>query len=498
MTALSPADWGVMAIYAVAVIAIGLAAGRSGRRGTRDLLLGERRVPTWAVLLSMVATELSAATFVGVPVAAYLGNWSYLQLAFGALAGKLVLGAWIIPLYHRRGVVTVYEFLEAGAGPATRRAAAIAFVAGRMLASGVRLFIAALAFSLVTGLSIEGTIVACGGVALAYTAFGGIRSVIYTDALQGAVFVVAAVALVATVTTQAGGLPALWQWGAAEGRTDIFRFAPLFELRSSGAFGTAFVGGFFLTLATHATDHDMVQRLLAARSGRAGGRALMLSGLINFPLSALFLWIGTGLAYFYLAGEPTALPARDQIVAWFALHELPAGLRGLFFAGLFAAAMSSLDSAVCAIAATWLRDVAPASDAATAGVDAARMRRISLLVGFGLIVAALFMSRVHGAQSEQSGAPSLVEFALSSMSILYGGLLGVFARGWLSKRPGRDGAGVSALAVGGLLGLLLFLHPSLLGETRLAWTYWIPLSATLSFATASLGSRRTAAPQGKA
>ncbi len=493
LTELSAADYAVMASYAIAVVAIGVAVGRR-HGGGDDLLLADRGIPTWAVLLSMIATELSAATFIGVPVAAFHGDWSYLQLAFGALAGKLVLAAHVIPLYHQRGVVTVYEFLEAGAGHTTRRAAAVAFAGGRVLASGVRLFIAALAFSLVTGLSIEATIVACGALALAYTAVGGIRSVIYTDALQGAIFVVAAFALVAAVTATEGGPAALLSWAGAEGKTRVFTWQPLFDLQANLGFGTAVIGGFFLTLATHATDHDMVQRLLTARSGRAGGRALAVSGLLNFPLTLLFLFIGTGLARFYLEASPEGLGSTDQIVAWFALHELPAGLRGLVFAGLFAAAMSSLDSAVCAIAATWIRDVAPgntARDAATHDSDTARrVRRVSVFVGLALIGAALLMARVHASMQNDSNAPGLIEFALSSMSILYGGLLGVFARGWLLPQYGGDRSGVVALVCGGAVGLFLFLHPTLFGETRLAWTYWIPASASLTFAIACLPGRR--------
>jgi SSS family transporter len=493
LTELGVADFAVVTAYAVAVVAIGVAAARR-HAGDDDLLLADRGMPTWAVLLSMIATELSAATFIGVPVAAFHGDWSYLQLAVGALAGKLVLAAHVIPLYHRRGVVTVYEFLETGAGHATRRAAAAAFAGGRVLASGVRLFIAALAFSLVTGLSIEATIVVCGLVALAYTAVGGIRSVIYTDALQGAVFVVAAIALVVGVTAAEGGPGALLSWASAEGKTRVFTWQPLFDVRANRGFGTAAVGGFFLTLATHATDHDMVQRLLTARSGRAGGRALAVSGLLNFPLTLLFLFIGTGLARFYFDASPEGLASTDQIVPWFALHELPTGLRGLVFAGLFAAAMSSLDSAVCAIAATWVRDVAPnaaTQDAEAHDPDTARrVRRVSVCVGLALIGAALVMARVHASMQSDSNAPGLIEFALSSMSILYGGLLGIFARGWLLPRYGGDRSGVAALVCGGTIGFFLFFHPTLFGETHLAWTYWIPASAIMTFAIACLPGRR--------
>ena len=479
------ADYGMLAAYAIAVLAIGLYAARD-HTNAQDLLLGRRAVPVWAVLCSMVATELSAATFIGVPVAAYLGTWSYLQFAFGALAGKLVLARLVIPLYHRLEVVTVYGFLDSTCGPHTRRFSAAAFAGGRLLASGVRLFIAALACSLVTGLSIEGTIVLSGLLAVAYTRIGGIRSVIFTDTLQAMVLLVAVVALLFAVVDVEGGADAVWSWASASGKTEIFQFAPLLTLDTSLAFGSALIGGFFLTLATHATDHDMVQRLLTARSGRSGGLALVGSGLLNFPLTAMFLFVGTGIAHFYATPPGYDISASDQILPVFAMHELPAGLRGLVFAGLFAAAMSSLDSAICAIATTWVIDVHPSPKDLPDEQLARRLNRVATIAGFALIASALLMAYVHTLMRTDANGPTLVEFALSSMSILYGGLLGIFARGLLAPHTGDDRAAVTGLAVGSLIGLGLFLHPAVLGQTWSAWPYWIPIAASATFGLACL------------
>lgn len=494
---MSDFDYIVIVIYAGSVLGIGMFAAR--RHSTaQDLLLGQRAVPGWAVLLSMVATELSAATFIGVPVAAYTGNWSYLQLAFGALLGKLVLARWVIPLYHRLKVVTVYGFLESSFGPQTRRAAAIAFASGRILASGVRLFIAALAFSIVAGQTIEWTIVGCGILAIAYTRVGGIRSVIWTDALQGAVFVAAVCALLWSVTSVDGGATAVFNWGAANEKTNIFQWTPFFTLTTSAGLGTALIGGFFLTLATHATDHDMVQRLLTTRTASAGARALVGSALLNFPLTLMFLFVGTGIAHYYSIAPPYDVAATDQILPTYALHELSAGARGLVFAGLFAAAMSSLDSAICAIATTWVVDIVAHPSGTEAQPELARrLRRASTVTGILLIASALSMSTYHQYLQAEGSLPSLIEFALSSMSILYGGLLGIFARGILLRPSGRDSAAVLGLIAGGLVGLALFLHPVFLGETLIAWTYWIPIAATCSFAIACapIGGARDATDQ---
>ena len=509
--------------YAAVVLAIGLragprAAGEPGSGGSagpaansQDWLVARRDLPTWAVLGSMVATELSAATFVGVPHAAFTGDWSYLQLAFGALAGKWVLARYVIPLYHALGVTTVYGFLSERFGLHTRRAAAVCFVAGRTLASGARLFIAALAFSLATGLRIEWAILGSALVAGLYTGRGGLRAVVWTDVLQAGVFVTAALTTLALLVGETpGGLAAILDWARTDARTQVFHTDPFVALFDGRPLGSAFVAGFFLTLATHATDHDMVQRLLAARDGRRGGRALRVSAYINFPMTLLFLAIGTALAHHHAVAPPgyTVDDAR-QVLPLFALHELPDGLRGLVFAGLFAAAMSSLDSAICAIGATWLSDVAP--HGSDREIPTARLRRVSATTCIALAAAALAMAGYQQAVEERGGElPSLVEFALSSMSVLYGGLLGVFAAAFArAPRPSagavgaiataadvaRDRRAVAALIVGGAIGLALFLQPlwSPAGGV-LAWGYRIPVAAFVSFAVAlaPLGRARDA------
>ena len=494
---MSSPDYAVVLLYAAVLLWIGWRAGVS-HPAASELTLGSRQIPTWAVLCSMSATELSAATFLGVPHAAYAGDWFYLQLALGALLGKLVVARHVIPLYHRLGVVTVYGFLAERFGREAQRIAAVCFVMGRILASGVRLFIAALAVAAVSDVDVDLAIVCCGIVAGLYTLKGGIRAVIWTDTLQGAVLLVAALATLTTLAVATdGGLGALLRWAGEGQRMRILHLDPLFSLTDGRALGVAVVGAFFLTLATHSTDHDMVQRLLTTRDGRSGGRALLASAWLNFPLTLLFLAIGTGLAHFYATPPDYDISESARVLPLFALHELPTGLRGLFFAGLFAAAMSSLDSAICAIATSCVADVLPRrpSDASTVR----SIRGASAVVTALLIAAAIGMSQYHEVLVERSSTtgmpigPSLVEFALSSMTILYGGLLGIFALGMLTRSRGSRASVPLGLATGAGLGLALFLHPVVLGRLYVAWPWWVPLAASTAFAVGALGRRPPAA-----
>ncbi len=483
----------MVAAYALLVLWIGAKASRrtDGVEGDSEWMLAGRSLSTGAVLASMVATELSAATFIGVPHAAYSGDWTYLQFAFGALLGKWIVSRTFIPHYHELGVETVYGFAGLRFGPRVQRASAGLFVCGRLLASGVRLYIAALALAVLTGVGLPATIVACALLAGTYTRLGGLRAVVWTDAAQAAVFLTAACGvLIAIGSGGEGGLPAAWEWAATGDRTRVFSlpgFDGLADFLSDGrSLWAALIGGCFLTLATHATDHDMVQRLLAAPDGRRGGRALLASAVLNLPLTLLFLSIGTGLAWFYANAEVAATPLGDgrSVLAFFARHELAVGARGLVFAGVFAAAMSSLDSAICAIVASMLRDLAPAKEHSRR-----RTRTASVWVTSGLVATALGMAAY--AEHGLGGAINLVELALSAMTIVYGGLLGVFALGISTRTRGGEASALAGLASGAFVGALLFLQVPLfraLGwaeTTVVAWPWWIPIAATIAFVVAA-------------
>ncbi|NNL85734.1 MAG: hypothetical protein HKP27_08785 [Myxococcales bacterium] len=489
-------DWLVLAAYAAAVLALAFLTTR-GRLGAGEWMLAGRALPTWAVFGSMAATELSAATFVGVPHASYTGDWTYLQFAVGALAGKLIVSRTFVPLYHRLGVVTVYGFIRARFGALAQRATALLFVVGRLLASGVRLYIAGLAFSVATGQSLFTAIALCGALAAAYTMVGGIRAVVWTDVLQGIVLCLGACAMLATLgSADEAGIRGIAHWAAEGDRTRVVSFPHYTALcdffADARGFWVALLGGCFLTLATHATDHDMVQRLLTTRDGERGGRALLASGLVNFPLTALFLAIGTGLAWYYTQVTiPYDISDSKQILPLFALHELPAGARGLVFAGLFAAAMSSLDSAICAITTTVLCDLRrSASDRAP---ERRQLWRGSVLTSVALVGVAVAMA--HYAERGLGGEINLVELALSAMTIVYGGLLGVFSLGMLTERRGSEASVLSGLAAGAGAGALLFLQVPILGalgfpqRTAIAWPWWIPIAASLAFAVAATSRR---------
>ena len=180
---MSPIDLGVIVVYVVGCTVLGARLG-SKSTGLKGYFLGESNIPAWAVMISIVATETSTATFLSVPGVAYKGDFSFLQLALGYILGRFVVATVLLPSYFRGEIYTAYEVLQERFGGSTRRTASVLFLITRSLADGLRLFLAALVLQQLTGWSISGSIVVVGVVTVVYTYLGGMKAVIWTDVIQ--------------------------------------------------------------------------------------------------------------------------------------------------------------------------------------------------------------------------------------------------------------------------------------------------------------------------
>jgi SSS family solute:Na+ symporter len=188
---MTPLDLTVIALYMAATLGVGLWFARRSAKSTTadDYFLGARDLPAGAVMLSIVATETSALTVISVPGIAAKGDWTFLQLAFGYLIGRVGVAIWLLPGYFSGRHQTAYQRLEARFGPATRRMLSSVFLVTRFLADGVRIFAGALPLAVVTGWDVATSIVVMGLVTLLYTLFGGLKAVVWADALQLVVYV---------------------------------------------------------------------------------------------------------------------------------------------------------------------------------------------------------------------------------------------------------------------------------------------------------------------
>jgi len=353
------------------------------------------------------------------------------QLTIGYLLGRIAVAFILLPGYFRGELTTAYALLERRFGVLARRFASLIFLVTRCLASSIRLFAIAIPIHLIAGLPYWQAIVLTGTFTLIYTYFGGLKAVVYVDVLQMFIYLSGALAaLIVLLQVVPGG----WDgFVAAAAPGDKLK---VWHLTGGFADGkwilTGLIGGAFLSMASHGVDQLIVQRLLASPSLKEARKALIASGVFIVGQFTLFLIVGIGV-YAYYQGRQFA--TSDEIFPSFIMQGLPAGISGLVIAGIFSVAMSSEASAINSLASSLTLDLyGPLSGRSS---DSAHMfkvgRLFTLMFGIILIVGGILFQFV------QQGTPVVV-IALNIASFTYGGLLGGFLLGVLSKSAGEKDA----------------------------------------------------------
>jgi len=465
-------DLTIIVVYFVVIIGIGLYAAR-GQKTMETYALGNRSMPWWAVLASILASEISAGTFLGTPSEGYAKlNFLYAQLVIGTIIARLlVAGIFIKPFYDLK-VVSIYEFLEIRFGRLTRRVASFVFLLTRSLASGSRIYVAAIL--LVLGWEVmhpeflqldpaarfqqevliyAGAVVALTFLTALYTTMGGIKAVVWTDLIQVTLMFGSAAYVFYWLLGRTGG----WGGFVESIKTPAFVDTGIDPGKSIGAnvkgilqqeytIWAAFLGSVFTTMATHGTDQDMVQRMLTSKDHKRGQRAVIMSGLIDLPVVIGFLSIGI-LLYRYYVQHADRAPAHDPgIFAWFMVHDLSPGLRGLLAAGLFATAMGSLSTALNALATTFTKDwyLGYFRQDATS-TEQFRVARWAT-IGFSILLALIGIATAW--IKLKNPDLRIIPIVLGSFGYTYGSLLGVFLIGMLTKTRGTCTGNIIAMIAG--------------------------------------------------
>jgi SSS family transporter len=470
---ISPLDLAIVLFYLVGVVAFGLWIGR-GQKGMSDYLLGDRNLPVWLVLLSIVATETSTVTFLSIPGAAYKTNMTFLQLAMGYILGRYAVVRLLLPLYFRGELFTAYQVLSRRFGGATKQAASLVFIVTRSLADGLRLFLTAIVLKIMlfpassagaTGFDTDLAlaVILMGLTTIVYTVLGGMKAVVWTDAIQFFIYMLGAiVAGVVIVARLPDGLNTLIEYGQSHGKFTLLDFRLDFTLPYT--FWSGVIGGAFLSLGTHGADQLMVQRYLSARSQQEAGRALKASGWLVLAQFALFLLLGVGLAAFY-GGRQFA--RSDAVFATFIIEELPIGAVGLTLAAVFAAAMSTLSGSLNSLAAATVNDFyLPLTGRDPAAKGTLRVTR-GLTVLFGLV-------QIGVGIGGQFFAQSVVDNVLGIAGFTTGIVLGLFFLGVFTRRVGQQAALVAL--VGGLTGMTFVWL-----KTPIAWPWYVLIGSSGTF-----------------
>ena len=515
-------DLGVLLLYFVVIITIGLRMGRK-ERDLEDFALGRRQIPWWAVLASIIAAETSAGTFFGTPGEGFaLRNYTYIQLAFGTIIARILVSYIFIKPYYDYKVFSIYEYLTVRFGVGSKNAASAVFMFTRVLASGARLYVAAialaLAYEMVRGVrpgQTETLIIYIGATLVIviltaiYTTIGGIKAVIWTDVIQASIMIGSALAAVgllfwaipggwSEIVDRKGGFSVgdFLSTGLDPSKSGWDKIKNMFEIEYTIFAGL--IGATFITMATHGTDQDMVQRMLTAQDVRRSRRSLILSGLADIPIAMTFLTIGLLLWVYYQSHFDPNLPKTpNETFCHFILYEMPVGLRGLLIAGIFATAMGSLSTALNALATSFTRDWYETylNPEATSS-DSLRAVRVAT-IGFAVLMIVV------------ASATSYIVIVLPNVRIIpivlgiygytYGSVLGIFLAGMLTKTRGNDRGNYLAMITGfivvailsdlpnslaKLFGTEAYRHPDWLPKMEFPW--WICFGTIVTFSVAVL------------
>jgi len=457
----------VLLAYIVAITAFGTWLGRRHSGGVRGYFLGGKSVPWWAIASCIVATETSTLTFIGAPGTSYTGDFSFLQLVLGYVIGRLFVSFFFLPAYFRGEIFTSYEILQKRFGGAVRATSSGIFLVSRTLGDGIRLHAAALVLAVAAGINEWLCILALGLAMILYTEEGGVIATIWTDAIQMLVYLGGAlICFVAVAHALPGGVMGALQKAGAAGKLDFVNLS--FDLHEPYTLWAGVIGGMFLTIATHGTDHYLVQRFLVAKSQKDAQIGLILSGFLVFAQFVLFLVLGILLWAFY---DGRKFARADEILPTFVSDQLPGVATGLILAAIVAAALSpSLNS----MASATLRDFyVPYIDPGVSEEKQLRLaKRFTVFWGFLQIGVAGLARNVESA----------LQAGLAALGYASGPTVGAFALGLFTRSANTTGT-----MIGMLTGLLVslsvgLLSPQIFGVPGVAWTWNVFVGAVVTFA----------------
>jgi solute:Na+ symporter, SSS family len=434
-------DWLVIAGYLLFTTVLGaLLAGKQS--SMKDFFLGGRKLAWPAVCGSIIATELSAATFLIAPAIVFSqgGDMTYMQLALGTIIARFIIGYFFIPVYYKREIYSPYDYMGHQLGTRTKTLTTLLFIVGGILAQGARVYIAAKALQVITGTNIAYSILIIGVVSIAWTLIGGIATVIWTDALQFLLFTFGAIAaLIYAGQAVDGGLLTIIKESADAGKLNLINLN--FNTKEAYTLWCGLFGFSVLTLASHGTDQLLAQRVFTCKNQQAARKAVLYSSFSQV-LTYLLLFVGAGI-FIYYQYNPLS-PAEKVVVdddsmkifAVYIVSVMPPLLSGLLMAAIFATAISTLDSLLVALSqATVSIFYKPYLKPQASDAHYVRASRVIVcLWGILLIVFAISCDVIARRYAD------LIQFALAMAAYTYGALLGTFLLAFLPTK--RDDQGL--------------------------------------------------------
>ncbi|MCF0221573.1 MAG: sodium:solute symporter [Fibrobacter sp.] len=486
-------DWIVLAAYLLFSLFIGLWVSR-GNKNLKEYMLGGGSMPWVAVGISLIATSVSATTFLGAPADVYGDNMTFLMFQIGAFLSIFVVGFVFIPRFRSAGISSAYELFEVRYSKGVRRLAAVFYCLHLLLRTGILLYAPSLVLAQILHVDLRYAIIVSAAVAIFYTWFGGIKAVIWTDVMQFVVFFGGGALVLVLISESVGGFGEMARMASEAGKTKWWDAS--FDVSNARTLVSAGFAYAILEIAIRGCDQQFVQRYLSCKDVKAANRSSVLSMVLGVVVSILFYWVGAALYVYYQMAKAATLPqgiGQNDVFPYFIVNGLPVGVTGLIVAAICAAAMSSLSGAINSLSNTMEKDILGfKEDEGMGGLKRAKLWTVfwGALGVFG----ALFAATQQG---------SLLKNALFFTGLFTGPLLGMFLLAFFIKNIRPCAVVVSVLCGMGSLvlvqGIPVFGVSALLGGVfSWPWMPFISMTTTILVAVVvSVVSRLVFKPENK-
>lgn len=474
---MTPIDWLILVFYILFIIGLSWWVG-SKQKNQEDYYIGGKKMPAWQIALSIMATQVSAISLIGAPAfVAYKigGGLFWLQYEFAIPLAMIAIMFILVPVFHQKKIITIYEFIEETFGEKIRIVLSVIFLISRGLGSGVALLATGIVTAVLLGLPLYETILLIGVVSIVYTTFGGIKADIYSDIIQLVILWAGTFVAIGVI---------LGQLDVAH-LTNVLQQSPrmkIFQVQSTGlgdgntfSFWAMLIGGFFLYFSYYGCDQSQAQRLLTTATPEEAQKALLYNGIFRFFLVLTYLFLGV-LFIPFLKSHPNfsqqmSGKQADFLVPTFLIHYFPKGLLGFLVAGIFAASMSSIDSALNSLSAATYRDILLHFFPSMQKLSAKREMFVSriLTILWGGIATGFALSLI-------GGNDTVIELVNKIGSAFYGPILGMFILAIFSRYKNAPVA-LLALVAGVFTNIILWQYFS----KQVSWMWWNAIGFFMTF-----------------
>jgi len=479
---MQPVDWVIVALYLIGMLALAALVGRK-QSNRKDYYLGGNQMSPLSLATSTIATQCSTNSLLGAPAfVGFVGGGGLIWLQYElAVPIAMLLLVYLLGTLRRSGHVSAYAFLEERLGPSARMLASTTFLIFRGVATGVTVYGVAIVVTLLIDVSYTQAVLLLMGVTIVYDVLGGMRAVVISDVLQMILIIAATLFSLWLLSDAVGGWGQIFAAHAETERLQALQFSAGFAGEGNYGFWPMLIGGCFLYMAYYGCDQSQAQRVLASRSPRDAERVLFYNGILRFPMVLLYCLLGLALAAYAMLQPEflSALPETNQgtpnynlVYPIYVLQNFPPVMVGLVMVGIFAAAMSSIDSALNSLSAATMEDYLKRFIPQTEQAEFITGKVVTLAWG---LFAIAFSYQVEAI------APTVLEAINKIGSVANGPLLALFMVALLYPDVGQRRA-----IVGFVCGLLVNLGLWLF-VPQVSWLWWNVAGAFASGVVTLLG-----------